>query len=663
MLEAAGRLLDRHRDGVWLAELAPLGDPSQIPSEVARALGAPEIAGVPAIATVTAFLADKDLLLLLDNAEHLVDGVARFAERLLASAPGLRIMTTSREALAVSGEAVLHLQSLSCPTAGAARRRGMADEPVDLEQAASTEAVRLFAERAAAVDPAFTLDQSNVASVGEICRRLDGIPLAIELAAARVSAMSPDEIALRLGDRFRLLTGGRRTAVPRQQTLHALIDWSWDLLADEDRRLLRRLSIFTGGWTVPMAAQIVGDGHDGAEPMDPVDLVDGLTRLVDRSLLIVDRGPTTRYRMLETIRQYAREKLIGAGEAATLADRHLAVYRGARRGRRGAGSGPGHGRLAGSPGRRGRQPRRRPGVGPRGGALDSGPDGDGAPRLLGGSRHVAGQRRPNLAAIEIAKVRVVGRTGRRSGRPGARGPAPGRGRPPVGDVRVGPPWRSHGPRSHLPSARRAATRRAPVGPRRGCAIATVFSGRAGPGGTDARPIFAGGRRPGRAERRVVDPRACRRLLRCQPRRLQSRGGHGPAPARRGGGPPIGEPVRDRRGVHRPGPGARGAWGGPMRRWRPSTSPSSVSWSSATTVSSLAARSDLAHALRRGGRTDAAPPRSRSHRADSATSGAGEPSPNPAGDIGYLDIERGVPIVIRLSRWRMQSARSPGPAWP
>ena len=322
MLEAAGRLLDRYADGVWVAELAPLGDPSQIPSEVARAIGSPEVPGVPALATVTEFVADKDLLLLLDNAEHLVDGVARFAERLLASAPGLRILTTSREALAVPGEAVLQLRSLSCPAVPVRRSGGVQDTVADLDDAASSEAVRLFTERAESADPAFTLRASNIASVVEICQRLDGIPLAIELAAARVSAMSPDDIAGRLGDRFRLLAGGRRTAVPRQQTLHATIDWSWDLLTDEDRRLLRRLSVFSGGWTVPMAARIVGDDTDG---MDPLDLEDGLTRLVDRSLVLVDRD-TMRYRILETIRQYARERLIAAGEAPALADRHLAVY-------------------------------------------------------------------------------------------------------------------------------------------------------------------------------------------------------------------------------------------------------------------------------------------------------------------------------------------------
>jgi len=323
MIEVAGRLADGFPDGVWVAELAPLGDPSQIAAEVARALGVPEVPGVPSMQIVTTFLADKELLLLLDNAEHLVDGVAGVAERLLGAAPRLRILTTSREALAIAGESVLQLLSLSCPSIPATRSGETAATSMDLEAAASTEAVRLFTERATAVDPGFSLGLSNVGAVAEICRRLDGIPLALELAAARVSVMSTEDIALRLGDRFRLLAGGRRTAVPRQQTLHALIDWSWDLLTDEDKRLLRRLSIFSGGWTATAAARIVGDGD---EPLDRVDLIDHLTRLVDRSLVIVDRGATTRYRMLETIRQYAREKLIEAGEVAALADRHFAAF-------------------------------------------------------------------------------------------------------------------------------------------------------------------------------------------------------------------------------------------------------------------------------------------------------------------------------------------------
>jgi predicted ATPase/class 3 adenylate cyclase len=320
MLEAAGRVVTRFADGAWLAELAALGDPSQVASEIARALGVSEMPGQPALETVSAFLADKDLLLLLDNAEHLVDGVADVAEHLLAGAPRLRILTTSREALAVPGEAILQLQSLSCPKVGSTFGRV---DAVALDAAAATDAVKLFAERASAVDPGFTLAAANVESVVEICRRLDGIPLAIELAAARVSAMSPNDIAKRLGDRFRLLAGGRRTAVPRQQTLHALIDWSWDLLNEADRQLLRRLSIFAGGWTAEAAARIVGDG---SQALDEGEVLDGLQRLVDRSLVIVDRGPTTRYRMLETIRQYAREKLIAATEVDAVAARHLAAY-------------------------------------------------------------------------------------------------------------------------------------------------------------------------------------------------------------------------------------------------------------------------------------------------------------------------------------------------
>ena len=323
MLEVAGRIAQRFEDGVWLAELAPLADAGEIGPEIARALGVSELPGRPAVDVVADFVASKELLLVLDNAEHLIDGVARLAERLLAAAPGLRILTTSREALAVPGEAVVQVPSLSCPI-GISPHGDAPDGPATtLDEASATEAVSLFTERACAVLPSFVLTGTNVAAVSEICRRLDGIPLAIELAAGRVAAMSPEEIAGGLGDRFRLLTGGRRTAVPRQQTLHALIDWSWDLLTDDDRRLLRRLSIFSGGWTVPAAARVAGEPGTGDELMDAID---GLTRLVDRSLVIVDRGATTRYRMLETIRQYAREQLIKSGEAPEIAGRHLHFF-------------------------------------------------------------------------------------------------------------------------------------------------------------------------------------------------------------------------------------------------------------------------------------------------------------------------------------------------
>jgi predicted ATPase/class 3 adenylate cyclase len=320
MIEVAGRVAQRFEDGVWLAELAPLADAGEIGPEIARALGVSELPGRPATDVVADFVASKELLLVLDNAEHLIEGVARIAERLLASAPGLRILTTSREALAVPGEAVVQVPSLTCPVSSDAVGSGSA---AAFDEASGTEAVALFTERASSVLPSFALTGTNVAAVSEICRRLDGIPLAIELAAGRVAAMSPEEIAGGLSDRFRLLTGGRRTAVPRQQTLHALIDWSWDLLTDEDRRLLRRLSIFSGGWTVPAAARVAGEPGSGDGVMDAID---GLTRLVDRSLVIVDRAATTRYRMLETIRQYAREQLIKSGEAAEIADRHLQFF-------------------------------------------------------------------------------------------------------------------------------------------------------------------------------------------------------------------------------------------------------------------------------------------------------------------------------------------------
>jgi predicted ATPase/class 3 adenylate cyclase len=320
MIEVAGRVAPRFEDGVWLAELAALGDPGEIGPEIGRALGVAALPGRDALDVVGEFLTSKELLLVLDNAEHLIDGVARVAERILAAAPGVRILATSREALAVSGEAVVQVPSLTCPVRTTGSTRG---EDPSVDEAGATEAVRLFADRATAVLPSFAVTDANVRAVAEICTRLDGIPLAIELAAGRVSAMSPEEIASGLGDRFRLLTGGRRTAVPRQQTLHALIDWSWDLLSEADRRLLRRLSIFVGGWTASAAANVAGDPETGASSMDAID---ALTRLVDRSLVIVDRGATTRYRMLETIRQYAREQLIKSGEGTDIARRHLAFF-------------------------------------------------------------------------------------------------------------------------------------------------------------------------------------------------------------------------------------------------------------------------------------------------------------------------------------------------
>jgi predicted ATPase/class 3 adenylate cyclase len=598
MLEAAARVLDRYPDGVWLAELAPLGDPSQIPSEVARAVGAPEVPGVPALATVSAFLAEKDLLLLMDNAEHLVDGVARFAERVLATAPSLRILTTSREALAVPGEAVLQLQSLSCPTIGIVRPGGITDAPVDLEAAASTEAVRLFTERAAAVDPGFTLRRDNVAAVAEICRRLDGIPLAIELAAARVSALSPDDIAMRLGDRFRLLAGGRRTAVPRQQTLHALIDWSWDLLTEEDRRLLRRLSVFTGGWTVARASEIVGDGP-GA--VDSLDLADGLARLVDRSLVVVERGTTTRYRMLETIRQYAREKLIEAGEASDVADRHLAAFAAfaaeAEEPTRGPAMVDWLDRLDGE-------------LDNLGSALEWGLEADPwtavrmATSLLGywGVRVMSQDNDARiLAAIEIARARVVGHPEADRADQALAARLLGEGArlwAMSGRASVATPWADEA----LELGEASGDIEAILLALGGLAVSSVFSGRAGPGGVDVRPIFERAadlaERSGRwwvlalaagfagASLSLFDPAGGAVLLR-----------RGVEAARRSGSPYAlaATSIAEGRVLGRQGrtDEAVEAFGAAIRGFMELGDERFV----------LAARSDLAHALRHGGRLD------------------------------------------------------------
>ena len=320
MLHVADELAGRHPDGVWLVELAPLRDPSLVVLEVSRALGIQVAPGQPAVAAVTDFLRDKDLLLLLDNCEHLIEAAAGLVEDLLGSCRTLQILATSREGLGVPGDAAYAVPSLTVP---------QATEHLDAETAAATEAVRLFTDRAVDTLPSFTLDAESLAAVVEICRRLDGIPLALELAAARISVLSAAEIAQGLGDRFRLLTGGRRTALPRQQTLQALIDWSWNLLSETDQRLLRRLSVFAGGWTLEAAAAITGDQDDPAAApagASRLDILDGLGRLADRSLVVVAHTTATRYGMLETIRQYASDRLVASGEAAGLRARHLARF-------------------------------------------------------------------------------------------------------------------------------------------------------------------------------------------------------------------------------------------------------------------------------------------------------------------------------------------------
>ncbi|MGB8645346.1 MAG: tetratricopeptide repeat protein [Anaerolineae bacterium] len=315
-LQLAAEDLESFPDGVWLVELAPVADPLLVTQAVAEVLGLPP-GGRQVQEVLGDFLRPKKLLLVLDNCEHLIEECAALASKLLRACPHLKILSTSREPLGIAGETIYRVPSLDLP-----------DSPgLSAAQLSGYSAVRLFAERATAVKPGFRLTAGTATAVAQICLRLDGIPLAIELAAARVKALSPEQIATRLDDRFRLLTGGSRTALPRQQTLRALIDWSYELLAEPERALLRRLSVFVGNWTVEAAEQVCGD-QEAPITLEPVDVLDLLVRLVDRSLVTADETDEreTRYRFLETIRQYARDKLLESGEAELLRDRHMQYY-------------------------------------------------------------------------------------------------------------------------------------------------------------------------------------------------------------------------------------------------------------------------------------------------------------------------------------------------
>jgi predicted ATPase/DNA-binding SARP family transcriptional activator len=323
--ELARRLAGGYPDGVWLVELAALRDPGLLPEVVAATLGLSEESaqpGVPPSATVerlASFVADKGLLLVLDNCEHLAAACAGLARGLLEAGPGLGVLATSREVLGVPGEVVWPIPPLAVPTPAHDLAPVLAGTDLAPEVLVGYDAVRLFVERAAAADPSFTLDGASAPVVAELCRRLDGLPLAIELAAARVRALPPAELALRLQDRFRLLAGGGRAVDPRQQTLRATIDWSWDLLGEPDRRLLRRLSVFSGGWTVPAAETVCGG--DG---LDPGEILEGLFRLVDRSLVVAAGGDPARFTLLETLRAYGAERLAEAGETQAVTARHTA---------------------------------------------------------------------------------------------------------------------------------------------------------------------------------------------------------------------------------------------------------------------------------------------------------------------------------------------------
>jgi predicted ATPase/class 3 adenylate cyclase/DNA-binding CsgD family transcriptional regulator len=298
-LQAAAEVIDRHRDGVWWVDLAPVTAAELVPFAVLRALGLCEEEGRPVIDTLSDQVAGQDMLLVLDNCEHVIDASAQLVDSLVRAAPSLRMVLTSREPLGVPGEVTWRVPSLNAAAA-----------------------TRLFLERAAQVRPGYVADAAERDSVTQICRRLDGIALAIELAAARTRLMSPGRIAAALDDRFRLLTGGSRTVMPRQQTLETSVAWSHDLLDDAERAVFRRLSVFAGGFTLD-AAEAVCARH----PVDEYGVLDLVSRLVDKSLVQIDHGdPEGRYRLLETIRLYARQRLVDSEESDAVREQHREFF-------------------------------------------------------------------------------------------------------------------------------------------------------------------------------------------------------------------------------------------------------------------------------------------------------------------------------------------------
>jgi non-specific serine/threonine protein kinase len=299
-LQACAEVFEHFADGAYLVELAALTDPELVTQAVASVLGVREEPGRELIDILSGFLSSRHVFLLLDNCEHLIGGCAKLAERLLLAAPGLRVLATGREPLGVSGEATYRVPSLAAPPA---------DSPP--ESISRSEAVQLFADRATLANRRFSLTDRNAAPVADICLRLDGIPLAIELAAARTNVLSPNQIAERLHDRFSLLTSGPRTAPTRQQTLRATIDWSYELLGEPEQTLLQYLTVFAGGFTLEAAEAVCAVG------LEDFQILDLVSALVDKSLVVVGEQPERpRYWLLESVRQYAAEKLDAAREPA-----------------------------------------------------------------------------------------------------------------------------------------------------------------------------------------------------------------------------------------------------------------------------------------------------------------------------------------------------------
>ncbi|HEX6855620.1 MAG TPA: BTAD domain-containing putative transcriptional regulator [Streptosporangiaceae bacterium] len=313
-LRAAAQAAGRHPGGVWLVELAQLTGPELVEPLTATTLGVREQPGRTLTEAIIAWAVDRDLLLVLDNCEHVLDAVADLASALLRGCPGLRIMATSQSRLGVSGEATWPVPPLALPPPG----------ELDLAAVGAAEAVRLFCDRAGLARPGFTLTEGNVAEVSEICRRLDGIPLALELAAARLNALGTGQLAARLDDRFRLLAGASRGGLPRHRTLQAAIEWSHELLSEQEQICLRRLAVFAGSCTLEAAEEVCPGGA-----LAPQDVFPTVTALVEKSLLTADeRLGSMRYGLLESVYQFARQKLTEAGEVSELSQRQLGWLRG-----------------------------------------------------------------------------------------------------------------------------------------------------------------------------------------------------------------------------------------------------------------------------------------------------------------------------------------------
>jgi predicted ATPase len=312
---------------VWWVALAEVADGAGVPQAIASALGLPHAVGPTPVDALVGWLRTKQLLLVLDNCEHVAEACAALASALLRACPQLQIVATSRQPLGVAGEITWRIPALAMPNPSDQRA-------LQMYLGGATdgyEALRLFEERAAAVLPGFRVGARNLQAVTDICHRLDGLPLAIELAAARVKVLAPQQIAARLADRFLLLTGGNRTALPQHQTLRAALDWSYDLLSDAEQELLNQLCVFHGSWDVAAVESVcvigeTGGSGAGANERES-DVLDVLSRLVDKSLVVAqDAGAVLRYRLLETVQHYAFERLKASGRLDAARRRHAAYY-------------------------------------------------------------------------------------------------------------------------------------------------------------------------------------------------------------------------------------------------------------------------------------------------------------------------------------------------